>query len=114
MSVELLIETEPAQPEDVQLDVRLHETAPGELTVQLIGELDLASAELVTAVLRCRNNPNVVRLDLADLTFIDCAGLHAIETLRDRLIARAGRLELIHVGHRVGRLLGILGFVAGG
>ena len=91
------------------LDVRLFDTGPGELTVHLVGELDIASAELVTALLRCREHTKTIRLDLAGLTFVDCAGLRALEALHDRLRCNTGRLVLAHVGPRVRQLLRMTG-----
>lgn len=99
---------ETASPE-VSFDVHLSETAPDQLTVQLIGDLDIASAELVTALLRYRRCPKVMRMDLSGLTFADCSGLRAIEAVRDRLHANGGRLVLMNAGARLRWLLTVMG-----
>lgn len=106
--VDVPIPIRPASPEP-SFDVRLHETAPGEMTVQMIGELDIASAELLTAVVRSHSCPKVVRLDLSGLSFADCAGLRAIEAIWERVHANGGRLVLVHAGERLRWLLRMTG-----
>jgi anti-anti-sigma factor len=110
MSLQSSIETSNqlgTTPAQAMLDVQLHETGPGELTVQLAGELDIAGGELVKAVLESHECPRMLRVDLAALTFIDCAGLRTLEEVRDRVQAKdsAGVLVLVRVGARIRRLL---------
>ena len=102
--MEMLRTIHTAPPEPL-LDVCLREPAAGELTVGLTGELDIASAELLTAVFRSRPCPALVRLEVGALTFVDCAGLRALEVIQDRVIAAAGSLVLLHVNPRLQWLL---------
>jgi anti-sigma B factor antagonist len=81
------------------------------VTVQLRGELDLASAALLTAVLDnllslgCR----FARLDTSRLAFCDCAGLRAIVSGHNAFLAARGTLSLIRPSPRLVRLLSITG-----
>lgn len=99
----------PTGSPETSFDVRLHETATGEATVQLIGELDMAGAELLTAVLQCHSCPKVMALDLSGLTFADCAGLRAIEEICDRMHAKGGRLVLVRASERLRWLVEMTG-----
>ena len=67
--------------------------ADGALRVTLIGELDLAVADDLTARLdQLRRSERRVRLDLSELDFIDCCGIKGI--IRALAEARRGHCEL--------------------
>lgn len=73
--------------------------------VQLRGELDVASAELLTAVLDSCLGRRAVYLDLAGLTFLDCAGLGAILAAAEQQRRCGGRLALLQPSVRIRKLL---------
>ena len=75
----------------------------GENTLRLAGELDFASAQTVSDVLDAHFGDQL-RLDLADLTYIDVAGMRA---LRGR---NGQRVTISRVSEPVGRLLTLLGW----
>lgn len=91
------------------LDVQVRVSTPDELTVHLRGELDLVTAELLSAVLRSHADRRVVRLDISRLSFVDCAGLHAIEAANTDLSRHGGQLVLTGAGPRVCRVLRLTG-----
>ena len=71
-------------------DVRQRHDADGALRVTLMGELDLAVSDGLTAQLdRLRRSERRVRLDLSELDFIDCCGINGIL----RALAEARRLH---------------------
>jgi anti-sigma B factor antagonist len=73
------------------------------------GEMDLATAEVLAAVLHSQLDcgRRFVRLDLSELTFLDCAGLGALVDVRNNFLAARGTLTLTGVGAHVARLLRI-------
>lgn len=52
--------------------------AGGQHTVRTVGELDLATAPELEAVLSRLDSPETITLDLSGLTFMDCCGLRSI------------------------------------
>lgn len=90
-------------------DVRVRSSGRDGLTVEALGELDLATAELLSAVLGCHVGRRVVRLDVSGLTFVDCAGLRTIAAAHRLLAAHGGRLVLVGVGPRIQWLLHVTG-----
>jgi anti-sigma B factor antagonist len=79
------------------------------VTVQVRGEMDLATADLLDAVLENHLGfgRRHIRLDVSRLTFLDCAGLRVIVRAHNRCLAACGALVLAGVGPRTARLLGI-------
>ena len=76
------------------LDVAVCELPP-ECLVAVAGELDLASAPKLVGTMRGLDRAGeLVTLDLRALTFIDVAGLRAIQDAR-RIASEAGRRMLI-------------------
>jgi hypothetical protein len=75
--------------------------AVGDL-VRLTGALDFASAEMVTAVLD--RHYDEMRLDLADIDFIDVAGLRSLRGAGGRA------LKIEHASDAVVKLLALLGW----
>ena len=78
-------------------------------TVHLRGEMDMATAELVTAVLdsELAAGRRFIRLDLSGLNFLDCAGLRALVCAHNQILAARGTLVLAGAGARIERLLAI-------
>ena len=78
-------------------------------SVQLIGEMDVATADLfITALGRqLAAGRRFVCVDVSRLQFIDCAGLHALVSAHSRFLAARGTLVLTGVGHKVARLLSL-------
>jgi len=68
------------------------EKRDGATVVSLAGELDLYNAEDVRAALveACADNPEVLVLDLAEVTFIDSTALGVLIEGRSRLADRSG------------------------
>jgi anti-sigma B factor antagonist len=77
--------------------------------VQLTGELDLASSDELTALFGryLYAGCSTLVLDLAGLTFLDCAGLSVLVRAHNGCLARGGRLVMRQVGPRVAWLLGV-------
>jgi anti-sigma B factor antagonist len=78
-------------------------------TIQLLGEMDLATADLLTAALdrQLAAGRRFIRLDVSGLRFMDCAGLHALLSAHNRFLAARGTLVLMGVGTRIARLLSL-------
>jgi anti-anti-sigma factor len=75
----------------MEFQMETHETGPGQVRVVLFGELDLASGPRVQGELeRLREAGLAVTIDLADLDFMDSAGLVAIAELTARWSSSAG------------------------
>jgi anti-anti-sigma factor len=81
------------------------------VALQLAGEMDLANADLLTAVVanQLGNGRRFVRLDLCELRFVDCAGLRAIIDAHNDCLAAHGMLVLTGVPPRIAKLLSITG-----
>jgi anti-anti-sigma factor len=90
-------------------EVRVSYSHGTRATLRLRGDFDLAAADLFAAVLahHLHAGHRFIRLDLGELTFLDCAGLRVIVEVHNQLLARGGRLTLIRVGPRMARLLRI-------
>lgn len=80
---------------------------PRRTDVRVEGEIDLANAELLVAVLdnHLALGRTDIHLDLSGLTFLDGAGLRAIITAHNRFASGGGRLVLTGVGKRIEWLL---------
>src|ERR1700712_3742321 len=80
---------------------------PTQATVQLEGELDVATADLVTAALgeQLAQGHRFVRLDLSRLIFLDCAGLRVLVEAHNGFLYANGALVLTGVDQHVTRLL---------
>jgi len=85
---------------------------PPECLVAVAGELDLASApELAGTMRRLDPAAELVTLDLRALTFIDVAGVRAIQDAQ-RIANEAGRRVLILGPHQpVARILELTGML---
>ena len=80
---------------------------PGEVTVRLSGEIDLAAREIVVRSVVERTTPDVTRVvvDLAEVTFCDSSGLAALLDLKRHARGTGASLVLRDVPHSVARLL---------
>lgn len=78
-------------------------------TVQASGEIDLATAPLLAAILddQLRHGRWFLRLDLSRATFLDCAGLRTIEDAHHACSATQGALVLTGIGTTTARILKI-------
>ncbi|WP_161501014.1 STAS domain-containing protein [Embleya scabrispora] len=88
----------------------------GVVRIDLRGEIDLcARPELAWAVARVRSGEVAVRVDMADVGFMDTSGVGFLWSLRERCRAVGAPLYLIGVGAQPRRLLDLVGFpVPGG
>ncbi len=83
----------------------------GATVVALRGEIDLLAAMALAErldTLTAAPRPDLV-LDLRPVTFIDCAGLGILCRVRNRALARQGRLRLVTESTRFRRLLRVTG-----
>ncbi|WBB70569.1 STAS domain-containing protein [Micromonospora sp. WMMD812] len=63
------------------MDVRLWDTGPGQLTVQPVGEVDMATADALDAALAdalSRSGTSEVVVDLAGVGFLDSSGIRVL------------------------------------
>lgn len=80
-------------------------------TVAVAGELDVVSAPTLAATLRgvVNGGARLVVVDMAEVTFIDAAGLRVIGQAADHLGAAGGRLVLGQLSRMVTRLVRLAG-----
>ncbi|KOU13780.1 hypothetical protein ADK52_38040 [Streptomyces sp. WM6372] len=105
-------------PDDIRSTVRVEPDGTGGALVVLAGEIDQDCASELRAVLVSALSayPEGLVLDLADVTFCDCACLNVL--LRTRLEAGADRVHRVprfsvrNVSPRVSRLLELTGTLA--
>ncbi|MGW4086568.1 STAS domain-containing protein [Streptomyces sp. NPDC004822] len=79
----------------------------GPTVVALRGDIDVDTATSLTTrldALTSAPSPDLV-LDLRGVTFIDCAGLGVLCRVRNRVLARTGRLRLVSDSARFRRML---------
>jgi len=81
------------------------------LVVEIRGEIDIQSApelrdELLRVIRRC--GPELA-LDLAGVTFMDCAGLNVLLATRRRARLEGGSVRVIRASPRVLRVISLLG-----
>ena len=93
-----------------QFDITV-EREPGLMIIRPIGELDIASADKLAAVVdrECVGQPDLL-IDLSGLSFLDCAGLRVLLYADARAKSNACNLRLIRgpaIVQRVTRLAGI-------
>jgi anti-anti-sigma factor len=87
------------------------DVAPRRLSVRLVGELDMASADALTPFLAVQLDSCVESLtvDLSELSFIDSAGVSALLQFQAKHAANARVVELRHPSTRVRLVFTILG-----
>ena len=82
------------------------------LDVAVSGDLDMAAAFTLETELEgalAAPNTKAVMLDLADVTFIDSAGLGTLLAIRERAQERGIELAISRVSDRVQRVLDVTG-----
>jgi anti-anti-sigma factor len=92
------------------LDVR-DAFAGGQHTVRTVGELDLATAPELEAVLSRLDSPKALTLDLSGLTFMDCCGLRSILSVGKACEKPACDFKLIPGQAQVQRLFALTGLL---
>jgi anti-sigma B factor antagonist len=89
--------------------------APGGPVVVLAGELDVATAPAVMTVcletFDVHRNPRVV-VDVASLSFCDCAGLSMFLRVHKWALIGGGWVRLCHTDRRLRKVLNITGLVS--
>ena len=92
----------PSVPALASFRAKENRDADGVLRVVLLGELDLAVADQLSARLEQLSSDGIpVRLDLSRLEFIDSSGIHALlKAIKD---GSADGDRLVEVGRVVGR-----------
>jgi anti-anti-sigma factor len=78
--------------------------AGGQHTVRTVGELDLATAPDLEAVLSRLDSPETITLDLSGLTFMDCCGLRSVLSVSKTCEKRGYQFALIPGQPQVQRL----------
>jgi anti-sigma B factor antagonist len=101
----------PTKSSPVGFELAVVGADPLRATVRASGELDLAARDSIVEVLgRQRDSGRaIVRLDLTDVTFMDCSCLRALVEEHQRFLAARGQLVLTGVGNRTNRLLKLTG-----
>lgn len=95
------------------LDAEVHVEPDGSLTLVLAGELDLAeSDELARLLTLSLARSTRIRLELAQVTFMDCAVLGVLVGAARRAEAAGGRVRITTCSPLVRRLLAITGLHA--
>ena len=92
-------------------DLRVAVCSGSPLVVEISGEIDIQSApELRDELLRVirRRGPQLA-LDLAGVTFMDCAGLNVLLATRRRARLEEGSVRLIRASPQVLRMISLLG-----
>ena len=85
------------------------EPGPDGISLRLAGEMDIATAHHLVDIIRPLPAPDLrqVRLDLAELVFIDASGLGGLVQTRTFILGHGGRLTLHGVRPLLRRLLEI-------
>ena len=103
---------QPRVPDRAQTsDLRVAVFPGSPLVVEIRGEIDIQSApglrdELLRVIRRC--GPRL-DLDLAGVTFMDCAGLNVLLATRRRALLEEGSVRVVRASPRVRRLISLLG-----
>ncbi|MDQ4048511.1 MAG: STAS domain-containing protein [Actinomycetota bacterium] len=88
-------------------DVGISRRQDGNVSIALSGELDLSTLEQLETALdgSLDGKPEMVVVDLRELTFLDSSGLRAMLALHAGLREEGGRLVLVQGPRRVHRVL---------
>jgi anti-sigma B factor antagonist len=83
----------------------------GEALVVVHGELDLFTAPDLREQLRAQIDRGAARLvvDLADCSFVDASGCHALLTASRRLAGHGGRLAIVNTDPAIARVFAVMG-----
>jgi anti-sigma B factor antagonist len=83
----------------------------GDALVVVHGELDLFTAPDLREQLRVQIDRRPARLvvDLADCSFVDASGCHALLTASRRLAGHGGRLAIVNTNPAIARVFAVMG-----
>jgi anti-sigma B factor antagonist len=83
----------------------------GDALVVVHGELDLFTAPDLREQLRAQIDRHPARLvvDLADCSFVDASGCHAVLTASRRLADHGGRLAIVNTDPAIARVFAVMG-----
>ena len=85
--------------------------APDRIVVRLTGETDLSTAAILTAGLaRAAARPGSVIVDVSNVRFWDCSGLHALADLTAQLGAAGRQCRIVGAGPATRRLIVLADF----
>jgi anti-sigma B factor antagonist len=92
------------------LDV--HDAVAGDVqTIRMVGELDLATAPKLEAVLSRLDGAKAVTLDLSGLTFMDSCGLRSVLRVKQMCEQRGYDFRLVPGEQQVQRLFELTGLL---
>ena len=94
-------------PRSLTRSAQAHVVVDRTRLVQLVGELDMSGRADVTRAC-CEGIGVEVRVDLAGVTFMDCAGYRGLVDARAELEGRGGSLTLAYAVDEPARLLALL------
>ncbi len=98
----------------MDLSVRQRHDPDGGITVSVHGEVDLHNADELTGVLLAAAGaaaPHCLRVDLADVPFVDSMGISALITAYQHAGTLGAGFRVVDVGSRVRRILAITGLL---
>ena len=102
-------ETDPNARSDFSVHARVKSDLDA-ARVQVAGELDIETAPQLERTLRdAEQKARLVVLDLRDLTFMDCAGVHLLVNASARARERGGRLVVLRGPPAIDRLFTLTG-----
>ena len=82
------------------------EPTPGGAAITVTGEMDLAAKIPIDVLALLALQPGqVVSLRMADVSFIDSAGLHCLADIKTQVEATGATLVLVEPSHQVRRVL---------
>jgi anti-anti-sigma factor len=92
-----------------QLHIDTSHTSPATARVGVVGEVDLATTpalrERLLHVLRDQR-PDLLDVDLAGVTFLDCTGIGALVAVRNAALHAGGQMRISHPQPTVRWVLG--------
>jgi anti-anti-sigma factor len=96
-----------------QLHLDVSWPAPSTARVAVVGEVDLATAHLLRTRLLgvLREQPAVIDVDLAGVTFLDCTGISALVAVRNAARHTGRQVWVIHPQPVVRRILDMTGLL---
>jgi anti-anti-sigma factor len=88
--------------------------SPGTVRVAVTGEVDMATATVLRDKLLDAldgQSPSVLEVDLAGVTFLDCAGLGALVAARNAAVQTGRQMRVSHPQPIVRRVLAVTGLI---
>jgi stage II sporulation protein AA (anti-sigma F factor antagonist) len=103
----------PAEDGRGAVDAYLSSHNENHVEIAVRGEVDLASAETLFQRLVVLAHPATgqIALDLTHVTFMDCAGLHAVIAIAGHVHSRGGALRIAATSPEVARLFELSGLL---